>query len=633
MRTIFKVLSCAIMYMALGQAHAVANSKRPLKVVSYNIRHAVGMDNRLDVERVGRVLESMTPDVVAVQEVDSATHRVGGRSILAELAALTGCYATFGPAIDFDGGKYGVGILSKEKPLKVSSARLCDNSEPRTVLVAEFENYVFACTHLSLHEDNRLHAIDVIDSIAATCDKPFVIAGDWNDTPQSGTLQRMKRHFQICSPAKPTFPSDNPAECIDYIAVYKSGHEPSRAVSPGGKMDAYSPYCNEPVVVLSSSVGSSAVASDHRPVFAQLVLPTPSRRLMTTQPYLQVPTPHSMDVMFQTNSVCHCWVEYGTDSLHTRRARSLLDGQEVCYDIENRIHLDSLAPGTRYYYRVCAVELLYKHGYANHFGDTIRTPFYSFRTRAEQPEDFTYIIFNDLHANVATFDSLLNIIGGIDCDMVIFNGDCIPEPGNRKHALQLIHQLADRIGGASIPLLFVRGNHEIRNYYSAGMHSLLGYYDDRTYCAFTAGDTRFVILDLGEDKPDDTPVYGGLNDFTRLRTEQLEFLQTELNGRDFKRARHRVLISHIPVFGNVDDYRPCTEMWGPLLRCAPFSLAVAGHNHEPKLYPDGTDGAPYPVIIGGGPELASATAIVLRRKGKNIHVEVVSPNPNNCRQL
>ena len=90
-----------------------------------------------------------------------------------------------------------------------------------------------------------------------------------------------------------------------------------------------------------------------------------------------------MNVMFQTNSVCHCWIEYGTDTQHTQRARTILDGQEVCYDIENNIKLDNLKPGTRYYYRVCAMEILYKGAYSNHFGaDTLRTPFYSFRTPA-----------------------------------------------------------------------------------------------------------------------------------------------------------------------------------------------------------------------------------------------------------
>ena len=59
------------------------------------------------------------------------------------------------------------------------------------------------------------------------------------------------------------------------------------------------------------------------------------------------------------------------------------------------------------------------------------------------------------------------------------------------------------------------------------MHSLIGYYNDKTYSAFNWGNTRFVLLDCGEDKPDDTPVYAGLNDFTQLRNDQVNFLQTE----------------------------------------------------------------------------------------------------------
>ena len=69
--------------------------------------------------------------------------------------------------------------------------------------------------------------------------------------------------------------------------------------------------------------------------------------------------------MFQTNVPAHCWVEYGTDSMNVQRARTLADGQEVCYDIENKIVLGNLKPGTKYFYRVCAVDILMKHFFAD----------------------------------------------------------------------------------------------------------------------------------------------------------------------------------------------------------------------------------------------------------------------------
>ena len=364
-----------------------------------------------------------------------------------------------------------------------------------------------------------------------------------------------------------------------------------------------------------------------------MIFPTPVEKLMTTKPYLQLSTPTSVNVMFQTNSVSHCWVEFGTDTLHTQRARTLLDGQEVCYDIENNIQLKNLQPGTRYFYRVCATEILLKQAYATHFaGDTLRTPFYSFQTPDTKDNgDFVCAIFNDLHESKETYDALLQLMEneGINPNFVIFNGDCLPEPTNREHALHMIHALADPINGAERPIIFLRGNHEIRNCYSAGMHHQIGYYNDKTYSAFTRGNTRFVLLDCGEDKPDDSDVYAGLNDFTQLRLDQVDFLKQELKSKNFKQAKHRVLISHIPVFGNTDKYRPCLDLWGPLLKKAPFDVAIGAHTHQAAFHPEGTNGCQYPVYIGGGPSAKNATVSILTLKNGKLSMRVLSNNPKS----
>lgn len=605
-----------------------AQLPRQLRVASYNIQHGVGMDQKLDYKRIANVLENINPDVVAVQEVDSMTHRTNNTYSLGEIADHMRYYASFSPAISFDGGKYGIGILSRKRPIRIEQHALPGREEARTLLVAEFDDYVFAATHLSLTEADRTASISIIENIAKKCSKPFIIAGDLNALPNSEFIHQLEKSFYICSRKEKSWPADKPEECLDYIAVYKSYGNVRRPGPAEKDWEQYRPYVGEPAVTLHSEVVNT-LASDHRPIFADIVLPTPVDKLLTTQPYLQLATPTSMNVMFQTNSVCHCWIEYGTDSLHTQRARTILDGQEVCYDIENNIKLDNLEPGTRYYYRVCAMEILYKGAYSNHFGaDTLRTPFYSFRTPALKNEDFTCLVFNDLHEHGETLAHLKQLAKDIDYDFVIFNGDCLPEPRNREHAISMIHSLADEVNGAEKPVIFLRGNHEIRNFYSAGMHHQIGYYNDKTYSAFTWGNTRFLLLDLGEDKPDSNPVYGGLNDFTQLRHDQAEFIKKELSSREFKSSRNHVLISHIPVFGNTDSYRPCTDLWGPMLSRAPFNVALAAHTHEAKYYPKGVDGCRYPVYVGGGYNKNDATVAVLTCRGGKLSMRVLSDNPD-----
>lgn len=625
MRSAVLALLATIVSTTIATKAQTPTGKSRLRVASYNIQHGMGMDGRLDYLRTARVLEKINADVVAVQEVDSMTRRTGHTYALGEIADAMRYYASYAAAIDFDGGRYGIGILSRQRPLRIERRALPGREEARAIIVAEFKDYVFAATHLSLTEEDRMASLAIITEMARTSRKPFIIAGDMNAEPGSTFIGELEKDFHICSKNAKSWPADSPQACLDYIAAYKSYGDVKR---PGADDEwaNYRPYVGEPAVTLNAQVVNTQ-ASDHRPIYADIVLPTPTAQLLTTQPYLQLATKTSMNVMFQTNCVGHCWIEYGTDTLNTRRARALMDGQEVCYDIENNIKLDHLQPGTRYYYRVCVQEILHKSAYANHFGgDTLRTRFYSFRTPGDDG-DFGCLVFNDLHDQSKTYGRLRELAKDKDYDFVIFNGDCLPEP--RNHAIDMIHRLADAIGGAEKPVIFLRGNHEIRNFYSAGMHSLIGYYGDKTYAAFTWGKTRFVMLDPGEDKPDLTPVYGGLNDFTQLRMDQTEFIKHELKSKEFKQARHRVLISHIPIFGNTDKYRPCTEMWGGMLAKAPFDLGIGAHTHTARLHRRGVDGCGFPVYIGGGYKMDSATVAVLTCREGRLSLKVLADNDAN----
>ena len=625
MRSAMLALLATILSTTIATKAQTPTGKNRLRVASYNIQHGMGMDGRLDYLRTARVLEKINADVVAVQEVDSMTRRTGHTYALGEIADAMRYYASYAAAIDFDGGRYGIGILSRQRPLRIERRALPGREEPRAIIVAEFKDYMFAATHLSLTEEDRMASLAIITEMARASRKPFIIAGDMNAEPGSTFIGELEKDFHICSKNAKSWPADSPQACLDYIAAYKSYGDVKR---PGADDEwaNYRPYVGEPAVTLNAQVVNTQ-ASDHRPIYADIVLPT--AQLLTTQPYLQLATRTSMNVMFQTNCVGHCWIEYGTDTLNTRRARALMDGQEVCYDIENNIKLDHLQPGTRYYYRVCVQEILHKSAYANHFGgDTLRTRFYSFRTPGDDG-DFGCLVFNDLHDQSKTYGRLRELAKDEDYDFVIFNGDCLPEPRNRNHAIDMIHRLADAIGGAEKPVIFLRGNHEIRNFYSAGMHSLIGYYGDKTYGAFTWGKTRFVMLDPGEDKPDSMPVYGGLNDFTQLRMDQTEFIKHELKSKEFKQARHRVLISHIPIFGNTDKYRPCTEMWGGMLAKAPFDLGIGAHTHTARLHRRGVDGCGFPVYIGGGYKMDSATVAVLTCREGRLSLKVLADNGDN----
>lgn len=239
---------------AASMLFAQQDDLMPLRIMTYNIRHGAGMDDVIDLDRQAGVIGDATPDVVGLQEVDSCVKRSHYVHQAAVLAKSLGMYSTFGPAIPLTGGKYGVAILSKEKPLSHHNIPL-PGSEKRTLLVCEFQEYVFACTHLDLEEENRLASLDIILAEAVRWDKPFFICGDWNDTPTSALITKMKKSFSFLNnltnnSANYTFPARTPKNIIDYIASY------GRVVKSVRKRQVI----NEPE------------ASDHRPVLVEIRL-------------------------------------------------------------------------------------------------------------------------------------------------------------------------------------------------------------------------------------------------------------------------------------------------------------------------------------------------------------------------
>ena len=220
-----------------------------VRIMCYNVRHCAGMDWVVDYDRTAKVILRQMPDIVALQELDSMTGRSGQKYQLVELANRTNYYPVFGKAIDFDGGGYGVGILTKEKPLSTKRIPL-PGEEPRMLLVVELKDYVIACTHLDLEESERLASTPTIIEEAQRWDKPLILAGDWNDYPDSKVLMELKKYFTINSGNDYTFPADEPNECIDYVATFN----------------------NCPAKTLESVVIDEPEASDHRPLMVNLSL-------------------------------------------------------------------------------------------------------------------------------------------------------------------------------------------------------------------------------------------------------------------------------------------------------------------------------------------------------------------------
>jgi hypothetical protein len=144
-------------------------------------------------------------------------------------------------------------------------------------------------------------------------------------------------------------------------------------------------------------------------------------------------------------------------------------------------------------------------------------------------------------------------------------------------------------------------------------------------------------MDTGEDKPDATPVYAGLNAFDAYRSEQAAWLERAIAEPAWQSAAYRVAFLHIPLvweaavperwttlYGAGVNGWVCDDgraKWHDLLVRGRVDVVISGHTHTHAWFAP-REGRPYGQLVGGGPAPAIATTIEGRADGRRLELVV-----------
>lgn len=250
-----------LLLAACHKNSSLPGGKTALKVMTYNIHHANPPSEqvKIDVAAIARVINQEKPDLVALQEVDVHTERSGKNLDQArEIARLTGMKSFFMKALDYQGGEYGIAVLSRY-PIVDSAGYLLPRDpaiggEDRAVASITVElpgkkKIIFASTHLDLKEANRMSQAKALIGHFENSSIPMILGGDFNALASSPVIELFDQHFtRTCgNDCAPTIPVKNPNRTIDFIM--------------------YKPQAN--FKVLSTRVIDEQYASDHLPVVAE----------------------------------------------------------------------------------------------------------------------------------------------------------------------------------------------------------------------------------------------------------------------------------------------------------------------------------------------------------------------------
>ena len=215
----------------------------------------------------------------------------------------------------------------------------------------------------------------------------------------------------------------------------------------------------------------------------------------------------------------------------------------------------------------------------------------------------------DAHNNVEEPIKAAEAFG--DIDFLILNGDVIDDSSNPAKFIN-IFEICSRLTKGEKPSVFSRGNHDLRGNFAEKFKDYTPTHHGNTYYSFRLGNIWGLLLDCGEDKPDDHPEYGFTVACHAFRERQTDFLKRIIENKEkeyeAEGVKHKLVISHNAF---VHRYSPPFDIeqdlfaeWTRLLReNVKPEIMICGHAHELNIYyPENTDwnnnGSVCPVVIG-----------------------------------
>jgi predicted phosphodiesterase len=332
------------------------------------------------------------------------------------------------------------------------------------------------------------------------------------------------------------------------------------------------------------------VAAQHQPFIVHDTKP-----VITNGPLLLAPAETSATVVWMTDTPCHSKVVFGTGGKLDSEAEPQAHGL-VPVGTRHAIHITGLAPGRTYQYKIVSTRVVKMKPYWPEKGLSTESPVYSFTTLDRARPSFSFSLITDTHADLARIESLVRRIDWNSTDLLVHLGDAFDTETEEMIWSRWLDPLSKALAHTR-PLFHTRGNHEARG---AAARALAGYVpipEGRFYYARDHGPVHFILLDTGEDKPDSTNVYSGLNRFKQYREQEFAWLDNHVKTEPrVASAPFRVLLMHAPNWGWTDDQG---AKWTELANKAGIDLAISGHTHRfAHIAPGQKDNRYHQLVIG-----------------------------------
>jgi hypothetical protein len=280
-------------------------------------------------------------------------------------------------------------------------------------------------------------------------------------------------------------------------------------------------------------------------------------------------------IVFSTNHSATAWVEVGGERYYDLFAGSMKSEDTVHKIIVPQEKLDEAKS-----YSIHAEKMIYRGPFGGFKGKEISNS-YSFRPVNSTDGLVYYTITDAHHARKGAVDAALAVDG---LDFLVILGDTVGMIEYEKD-VQLTNVIAYDVTKGEIPVVYARGNHEIKGEYAEELYKYVGSKDESFYYWFTLSDVFGITLDLGEDHKEGWWEYYGTDKFSLYHNEQTSFLEELVETKPYENYSYTLVACHIPIqfVNNRKDHADIKATWTALLNQIAPDLAIYGHQHD--LYP------------------------------------------------
>ena len=314
------------------------------------------------------------------------------------------------------------------------------------------------------------------------------------------------------------------------------------------------------------------------------------------------------------------WVELAPDDGSTYYQKEREKFFDTTNGVKNTsllhvVKISGLKPGTGYRYRVYAQEVLDHQGVEVTYGNVAATDVYGvkpfvFTTNDRHKPETSFAMINDIHGRTDDIPKLLEVADYKKMDMIIFNGDMLTQLKDESGLFSGFMDVAIDLFAKEKPMYYARGNHETRGLFATSFQRYFSPKEPHLYYLVRQGPVCFIFLDTGEDKPDSDIEYSGITDYDRYRTEQAQWLAQAVQSDDFKQAKYKIVIAHMPPLPDKNLWHgqmEVLEKFVPILNQAGVDVMLSGHLHR-YFNNKPTDKVKFPVIDNAHTTVIKAVA-------------------------